>query len=272
MTDSVRSRLRWIVAVLTVGVGLIAFRLVSIQFGPNVPYFNDEFTKITQRRKEFDPPRGRIYDRTGALLATNDTLFEIDAAPPFVTSPEDAAETLSDMLDQPRKELLAELTSSSPYVLIARPVSAAVGNDLLALQEDPEGPDLRGINFDVLPHRIYPAGALASQVLGFVGADSKGYYGVEGFYNDVLAGRPVMGVERTMPFEAALNPDPDRGVDLTLTIDREIQATVEEALRGALEANGAETGAIIVMNPRTGEILGMASWPTYDPNNFAQEP
>ena len=272
MTDSVRSRLRWIVAVLTVGVGLVMFRLVSMQFGPNVPYFNDEFTKITQRRKEFDPPRGRIYDRTGALLATNDTLFEISASPPFVTNPEDAAETLAEILDRPRKELLAQLTGTSPYVLIERPVSAAIGNDLLALQEDPEGPDLSGIQFEVLPHRTYPAGPLAAQVLGFVGADNTGYYGVEDFYNDLLAGRPVVGVERTVPFEAALDPDPDQGAHLTLTIDREIQTMVEQTLRSALEANGAETGTIIVMNPQTGEILGMASWPTFNPNNYAREP
>jgi cell division protein FtsI (penicillin-binding protein 3) len=109
-------------------------------------------------------------------------------------------------------------------------------------------------------------------LLGFVGADSQGYYGVEGFYNDLLAGRPIVGIERTVPFEAALDPDPDKGADLTLTIDREIQAAVEQTLRAALEANGAPSGTILVMDPQTGEILGLASWPTYDPNDYISAP
>lgn len=259
-------------AALTVGVGLIVFQLFSIQLGPNVPYFNDEFTKMSERRKEFDPPRGRLYDRNGTLLATNDTQYEVNASPSFVTDPEAAAETLADKLDRSRKELLRLLTSDDQYVLIQRPVAATVGGDLLALQKDPKGPDLGGITLEPIPHRIYPGGILAAQVLGFVGYDGQGYYGVEGFYNDVLAGHPVVGVERSVPFEAALNPAPDQAADLTLTIEREVQSVVEQALQGALETSGAATGTIIVMDPRTGEILGMVSAPAYDPNNFADEP
>jgi cell division protein FtsI/penicillin-binding protein 2 len=272
MTASIRARLRWIVAVLSVGVGLVTFRLVSLQFGPNVPYFNDEFAKITQRRKEFAPPRGRIFDRSGALLATNDTMYEVNASPPFVTDPEEAAEALAGILDLSRKELIAALTSDGSYVLLDRPVPASVGAELLALRDDEDGPDLSGINFEVIPHRTYPGGQLGGQLLGFVGADGQGYYGVEGFYNDVLAGRPIVGVERTVPFEATLDPDPARGADLTLTLDREIQDLVEQTLREAIEANGAGGGTIIVMHPQTGEILGMATWPGYDPNNFVYEP
>src|SRR3989304_4360978 len=118
MTDIIRSRLRWIVAVLAVGVGLIVFRLFSIQLGPTVPYFDEEFKQITERRKEFAPPRGRIYDRNGELLATNDTLYEVSASPAFVTSPDAAAEALATVLDRSRKELMTLITSSDPYVLI----------------------------------------------------------------------------------------------------------------------------------------------------------
>ncbi|MBI3363007.1 MAG: penicillin-binding protein 2 [Chloroflexi bacterium] len=272
MTDNVRFRLPWIVAMLTVGVGLIVFRLFSIQFSPNVPYFNDEFRQITERRKEFEPPRGRIYDRQGELLATNDTLYEVNASPVFVTNPEAAAEVLAEKLNRSRKELAALLTGKDSYILIQRPVPATIGGELIALQNGPDRADLNGIALEPIPHREYPGGRLGSQILGFVGYDGRGYYGVEEFYNDVLAGHPVVGVERSVPFDAALNPDPDKGADLKLTIDRDIQNLVEETLQSGLQSSGATTGTIVVMDPKTGEILGMASWPTYDPNNFVNEP
>jgi cell division protein FtsI/penicillin-binding protein 2 len=123
---------------------------------------------------------------------------------------------------------------------------------------------------------MYPGGSIGSQLLGFVAynydGQQVGYYGVEGFYNDVLAGRSVRAIENMVPFEVERDPTPDQGTDLYLTIDRDIQFLVEVTLAGALQQYGAESGTIIVMNPRSGEILGMASLPTFDPNRYTEAP
>src|SRR5262249_26277944 len=93
-----------------------------------------------------------------------------------------------------------------------------------------------------------------------------------GFYNDLLAGKSVQAVQQYVPFDAALNPVPDQGADLYLTLDRNIQFLVEQTLADGIKQYGAEGGTIIVMNPRNGEILGMASSPTFDPNNYVANP
>jgi len=95
---------------------------------------------------------------------------------------------------------------------------------------------------------------------------------VEGFYNDLLDGRAVQSVQQMVPFDAALNPVPDQGADLYLTLDRNIQFLTEITLADGIKQYGADGGTIIVMNPRNGEILGMASSPTFDPNNYVTDP
>ena len=102
--------------------------------------------------------------------------------------------------------------------------------------------------------RAYTEGALAAHVLGFVNDDRNGLYGVEGWYNDVLT--PT----RASRWHAGA------GADLVLTIDRNAQAITEEELARALQSTGASSGSIIVANPRNGEILAMASSPSYDPS------
>jgi cell division protein FtsI/penicillin-binding protein 2 len=117
---------------------------------------------------------------------------------------------------------------------------------------------------------------LAAQVLGFVAynhdGQQVGYYGVEGFYNDLLAGRAVRGIKNMVPFDVQLDPTPDQGTDLYLTIDRDIQFLVEQTLARAVEEHGAQGGSMVVLDPRTGEVLAMAAWPTFDPNNYVDFP
>src|SRR5262249_39759936 len=157
------------------------------------------------------------------------------------------------------------------YVLLKRPISAAVGDKLKDLQAKGTV-NLGGMDLNPIQHRVYPGGSLASQVLGFVAYNNDGqqvgYFGVEGFYNDLLAGKSVQAVQQYVPFDAALNPVADQGADLYLTIDRNIQFLVEQTLADGMKQYGAEGGTIVVMNPRSGEILGMASSPTFDPNNY----
>ncbi|MGH2525051.1 MAG: penicillin-binding transpeptidase domain-containing protein, partial [Anaerolineales bacterium] len=280
MVETVYVRLRLILIGLAILTALAVVQLMRIDFNSQtVVYIRDLSDTITQRPREFSPARGRIYDRDGELLATNDVQYELGLSPSYVVAPEDVATTLSDLLDKSVTELEITLETaqknSTPYVLIARPVSAEVGDQIKALETSGEK-DLGGVGLTPIPHRVYPGGALAAQVLGFVAYNQEGrqvgYFGVEGFYNDLLSGRSVEGVEHIVPFETRPDPTPDQGADLYLTLDRDIQYLVEVAMADAITQYGAAGGTIIVMDPKTGEILGMSSWPTFDPNNYTQYP
>ncbi len=276
MIETIFVRLRLILIGLAIFTGLIAVQLLRIDFGSsNVVYFRDLSDTISQRPREFAPARGRIYDRQGELIATNDIQYELGLSPPNVLNPKDVATTLSDLLDKSVTELLAATQSDKPYVLVARPVSAAVGDKIKALQASGDV-NLSGVDLTPIPHRYYPGGPLASQALGFVAYNQEGrqvgYFGVEGFFNDLLAGRPVKGIERMVPFDVQPDPTPDQGTDLYLTLDRDIQYLVEVTMADAMTRYGAQGGTIIVMNPKTGDILGLSSWPTYDPNHYTQYP
>jgi cell division protein FtsI/penicillin-binding protein 2 len=263
------------------GIGLAGFavlvivQLVRIQFGADQTYFRDLSVEISSQAREFAPARGSIYDRNGELLATNDVQYEIGINPVFVVNPDHVVRALSDTLGKPASEIEAAVASDERYVLIARPVSGEMGDHLIQLSET-EGINLSGVSVTPIAHRSYPGGLLAAQALGFVGynplGSQVGYYGVEGFYNDLLSGKSVQGVEQLVPFDAQPNPVPAQGSDLVLTIDRDIQFLVEGILNNAVVRYGAQGGTIVVMDPQTGEILAMAGSPSYDPNNYGAAP
>jgi cell division protein FtsI/penicillin-binding protein 2 len=276
MLETVYVRLRLVLLAFGALAAIVVVQLLRVDFGStNVIYFRKLSNQITQKPNTFSPARGRIYDRWGELLATNDVEYELGIDPPYVLVPKDLETTLNMVAGIPTLEVAAAIKSTKQYVLLKRPISAAVGDKLKDLMQN--GPvNLGGIDLQPIPHRIYPGGSLASQVLGFVAYNNDGqqlgYFGVEGFYNDLLAGRSVRGVQQMVPFDAALNPVPDQGADLYLTIDRNIQFLVEATLADGIKQYGASGGSIIVMNPRSGEILGMASNPTFDPNNYVSDP
>ena len=276
MIETIFVRLRLLLIGLILFTGVIVVQLVRIDFGSsNVVYFRDLSDTISQRPKEFAPARGRVYDRRGELLATNDLQYELGISPPNVVNAKDVVTTLSDLLDKSVTDLLAAAQSDKPYVLIERPVSAEVGERIKALEASGDV-NLSGVDLTPIRHRYYPGGPLASQVLGFVAYNTEGrlfgYFGIEGFYNDVLAGRSVNGIERMVPFDVQPDPTPDEGADLYLTLDRDIQYLVEVTMADAMARYAAQGGTIIVMDPKTGAILGMSSWPTYDPNNYLKYP
>jgi cell division protein FtsI/penicillin-binding protein 2 len=134
--------------------------------------------------------------------------------------------------------------------------------------------DSFGIIINPIQKRYYPQGELAGQVIGFVIPDSndvtKGALGVEGYYNQALAGRTLEEQVSNLPF---VLPDEQRsteqrGMELVLTIDRDLQFWVEQELKTSIEETESTGGTIIIMNPRNGDILAMASMPNFDPNNF----
>ena len=220
---------------------------------------------------EIAPLRGTIRDRNGHILALDIFEFEITAAPPMIANSGEVADRLAPLLGRPRGEILALLNSVGPHVRLARRVPQQIGETI-------ESWGLGGIRVEPRPKRVCTENNQAAHVLGFVNETNNGYYGVEGYYNQVLKGRAGEGQgERDpagnyIPIGFYRLAPPQNGRDLVLTIDRTIQYMVEEELEKAIARYGAESGTIIVMEPKTGSILAMASYPSYDPNRFAETP
>ncbi|MEW6568124.1 MAG: penicillin-binding protein 2 [Chloroflexota bacterium] len=280
----VRRRVRLIMIVIgTVALGLVV-QLIRVQFGPYAPVFAAISQIPLGPVEEVRPARGLIFDRDGVLLATNASMFYLEVELRQMDGNEAViADVISRLLGVPFDDVYGQLTlkrkAAGPYrIRLTRQdaqagrwpitVDQTVADVLNGFLADPEAPDLSGLDLVAAPHRVYPAGTLAGHVLGFVNQEGKGFFGVEGYYDDWLTGRSVT-VERAMiPPEASLAADPPAGVNLVLTLDAEIQQMVETVLRETIESSGADSGQIIVMDPRNGEILALASWPELDPNQY----
>jgi len=217
------------------------------------------------------PQRGAILDRTGSLLATDIFQYEIFATPRDVSNPRWTAEQLAPLLERPPETLWTLLDRKDLSVTLAKQIPLNVGEKIASR-------GLPGVGAIPLPQRIYPEKELACHLLGFVGAEGDGFYGLEEYYEDILQGEPgSRGGERDpsglqMIAGYGSYVPAQEGPTLILTLDRTIQGLVEEDLEKAIEEYGAQGGTIIVMDPWTGAILAMASYPRYDPNRFYETP
>jgi len=207
------------------------------------------------------PARGTVYDRHGAVLAANGADYQIGATPNMVLKPGELANALAPILQEPVYQLKAKLQSNRPYVLIAGRVPAEMAESIRSLPYE-------GLQIEPLPRRFYPQGKLMSHTLGYVNFESNGRSGVEGYYNRELAGEAASRVMNLSPLIISPESSARPGVDLVLTIDRTVQFTVEQHLRNALKNYDAVSGSIIVMDPKTGAILALASEPGFDPYTF----
>ena len=212
--------------------------------------------------------RGMILDSSGVPLAMTVQARDVYVDPQLVTDPMGEAAALAPLLGLKFAKLLPVLTGTGSFVYLARQVTPALGDKILALK-------LAGVGSIPVTARTYPAGPLASQVLGFVGVDGSGLTGLEREYQPLLAG--AAGHEtvelspggQSIPDGVHLVQAPVPGKTLVTTIDRQIQYQAQQYLRQAVEQNQAKGGTIIVMDPKTGDIYAMASYPWFDPNNYA---
>ena len=222
----------------------------------------NELSPDYNRNIKLAAARGIIYDREGQRMAVNTLEYRIGISPNLVANPQKVAAQLSSILNLDELKTYQTLSSEESYALLAPRVSAEVGQQVEAL-------DLGNVlRIEKIPRRVYPQGSLAAQILGFVGGDLQGYYGVEGKFQDQLAGRPREETVSSIPFILPDQLEADKGNDIYLTLDRDIQFLAESQLQLAMTETSATGGTIIIMNPRSGDILGMASLPSFDPNDF----
>ncbi len=262
--EMVRRRLPLVIAVLVIVSLLLLGRLISFQYqlAPEVRNYLESLANSSYHRTlRLAAARGLIYDRGGQPLAVNTLEYKIGISPNLVSDRRGTATQLAAMLGLNELETFELVSSRRPWVLLAPRVSAEVGQQVTEAK-------IPGVTIEPVARRSYPQGTLAAQLIGFVGGDLKGYYGVEGYYQDQLVGRERDQLVSTIPFDVPQMPQADRGADIILTVDRDIQFLAESELQRAITQTGALRGTIIIMNPRNGDILAMANYPSFDPNAY----
>jgi cell division protein FtsI/penicillin-binding protein 2 len=273
-------------AVFLMTAALIIGRLTFIQAGPQKSQLIELGDRISKYAEVLRPARGIIYDRWGHVLAGNEPVYEVgvDLMLPNI-NPESIALAASMVMGKNMTQVEADLRASQlkglAYFLIDREVPVDQAAQLLTMKkemaEDPfnqglttdgEIHTLRGLMVQPGLRRVYPEKDLASNVLGFINKEPRSVYGVEAYFDSLLSGVPKEFMRPLDPNLATDEPDVTEGASMLLTIDREIQAVVEDILDNAVQANGAHAGTIVVMQPESGEILAMASNPRIDINEY----
>jgi len=218
------------------------------------------------REVELPPRRGRILDRNGAELASTADVDSIYCNPRRLPDPADAARRLAQVLGMDRRELGKKLEQRRFFTWVKRKVTPEEAAAVKALA-------LPGVAFVREPRRFYPNRSLAATVMGLAGSDGRGLDGVELALDKQLAGTTssVVGIRDALGRDLAVDGMPDTptgaGSDVVLTIDRYLTFVTERALADGQARTHAKDVTAIVMNPQTGEILAMASAPTFNPND-----
>ncbi len=219
--------------------------------------------------------RGLIYAMDGTQtvpLVINQPVFTLFADPSTVTN-------LSKVLDVVRRVAGGNLRSNLDGLLAKKDSRYQILGTKLTRQQAEliKKENLAGIGFQETTQRVYPEGSLAAQTLGFVNAEGKGQYGIEEALNDRLVGHDgllksvtdVSGVPLTIGSNN-INQPAKNGDNVTLTIDRNIQAYTEQALARGLQASHATNGSVIVIDPQSGKVMAMANLPTFNPAEFTK--
>ena len=254
----------------TMGIAILV-QIVRVQGSQEVAGVIDQGDFVW---KDFYPPRGEIYDRNGHLLAGNKTVYEIGldlTANPDMPTVMLALQMSGIDLNEVNYRISQE-PPTAKYITLADFISANKAELLINLQKkahgDPTGKNLDAIFFKAHFARSYPENDLASNVLGFVTQDNHGYLGIEEKYDNILAGLPVRMLVPADPRRVTEYPNIPPGQTIILTIDREIQASIEQILDQALKSTSASSGTIVVMDPKTGDILAMSSTPRMNLNDY----
>lgn len=234
----------------------------------------DHWVSIARRQHaqvlELQPVRGSILDRNLKPLALSLRLTSVFADPRHIKKPAVLARRLAPVLNQSVDKIEGKLSQKKRgFVWLARRIPNATAAQIRSLR-------LAGVHLVMESQRFYPNGRLASHLVGFAGLDTQGLEGLELVCDSVLKGEPGWrwlsrdARQRAVGAWDMAVVQPRDGLDVVLTVDRTIQYFAERALDRVYTQYRAKGGSIIVMDPRTGEILALANRPTFDPNRFGE--
>ncbi|MBV7330078.1 penicillin-binding protein 2 [Chloroflexi bacterium TSY] len=279
LSEQDSGRMLVIVFCFAILTSIVLVRLVSYQA------FGQDLVPIDASGDLSLAPRGTIVDRDGDLLAIDHFGFQVLASSNQIETDTERAKVaalLEELLDLPAAETQRKLTAGvdSPYAILAQiiPLDAAKNLDTWRETNPDDSDTLKNVYLKPIPQRFYPESELASHLLGLVriGTDRRAHYGIEEYY-DLFLRQDGVGLteNRNASWDTISNHvrrflPSVAGKDLILTIDRTIQWIIEDELRQGIDFYRAHSGTIIVTEPKTGAILGLANWPTYDPNVYGE--
>ncbi|MGA7123197.1 MAG: penicillin-binding transpeptidase domain-containing protein [Polyangiaceae bacterium] len=287
------ARARWIRARMGVLCGVMSLALGAILSGAwrvqveDGPEWREIAEKQRQRRLHIEPKRGTIYDRNGTPLAVSvevpsvsadvaEMLRGVDERAAQEGVLRDAAVRLGHALSMTADEVYAKLEPRHRFVWLKRRIS---GDEALAIRDlgdaKRQARPVHGLSIEAEGHRYYPGRELAGSVLGFVGTDGLGKDGLELALEEHLRGKveDVRGLrDRSgrLIFEGANDERALRGDDVVLTLDEGIQRAAERELDAAMRTYETKGASLVAVDPSTGEILALASAPSYNPNDYAE--
>ena len=263
--STIQARLPFVALFLIAMAAYLVIHLANFQFFPRS--VRQELEKIgssiTSTTLRVPAERGLIFDRDGEPLAFNIVQYRLGVSPSLVADADALSSQVAEILDIDAFDVYRKTISENVWEFVAGPISAEQGEALAALDEI-------SLGLEEIPKRFYPQGTLAAHVIGIVLDEGLvGSLGVEGTYNDTLAGRVLDLSVSNVPFDLPEDrPAEQRGQDIVLTLDRDIQFWVESELQAAVDEYRAFRGTVIVMDPRNGDVLALANYPTMDPNHF----
>jgi cell division protein FtsI (penicillin-binding protein 3) len=275
LADS-RRRLRAAVLILGVVLSLFAGRLVQLQ-GLDATTYASEAAAGRLRSAVLPAVRGTITDRNGVALAASVAAVNITADQTLVSDPLAEALALAPLLGIDVTKLQVRLTGTRRFVYVAKAVTPELWHKVRELNL-PDTTGLPGIFGEATSKRVYPGGETGANIVGFVDADGKGLGGLEYSLDKTLAGHvgeatfEMSAGGRRIPSTDDTEHDAVPGKDVTLTIDRDIQWVAQKAIAKAVMATSSQSGTVIVMDPHTGDLLAMATVPTFDANHPGSAP
>ena len=283
---SINERIARILIAFFVLLAILICRLAWLQVVQGAE-LKEEMNRQLTASKTISPKRGTIYDSTGKALAISAQVDTISIDPTRIIVENDdgdideiktkelkekVAKAFSEIFELKYDETLEKVSSNSTNVTIAKKVENEKVEKLEKWMKENE--IYSGINIDEDTKRYYPYNNLASNLIGFCGTDNYGLWGLELKWNDILTGTPGKvtsaqdAVQDLIPYENETYIAPQNGNDITLTIDANIQQIAEKYLKQACEENDCKDGGnVIIMNPNTGDILAMATYPDYNLND-----
>ncbi len=269
MRLTARTRAGMACALMALGFTLFSARLIHLQVTKHQEYAQMAAEKHTMRQV-IHARRGLIFDRNGELIASNIPVRTVVADGSHIKDPKALAEAAAPFLEMPADELATKLDTERKYVVIKRGLPADKALELGRLMQKT---GLRGLYFEQDAIRVYPNGKMLGHVLGFLDHEANGIQGIEMTMDKHLRGRDgyrYIERDRTgreiMLYRGQEEP-PDDGLNVRLTVDMGLQAIVEEELETAFQDLKPESATVVMVDPKTGEVLAMATRPCFDPND-----